>query len=43
MEIKEINIHAYIILGLLGWRRVFFRFKKRFLDDQSRRSLRGPW
>jgi hypothetical protein len=43
MEIKEINIHAYLILGLLSWRRDFFRFKKRFLDDQSRRSLRGPW
>jgi hypothetical protein len=43
MEIKEMNIHAYLIPGLLSWRRDFFRFKKKFLDDQSRRILRGPW
>jgi hypothetical protein len=42
LEIKEINIRAYLIPGNLSWRREFFRFKKRFLDDQSRRSLRGP-
>jgi hypothetical protein len=43
MEIKQINIHAYLISGHLSWRREFFRLKKGFLDDQSRRSLRGPW
>jgi hypothetical protein len=39
MEVKEINIHAYLIPGLLSWRREFFRLKKRFLDNQLRRSL----
>jgi hypothetical protein len=43
MEIKKINIHAYLISGLLSWRRKLFRLKKGFLDDHSRRSLRGPW
>jgi hypothetical protein len=43
MEITEMNIHAYLIPGFLSWRGDFFRFKERFLDDQSRRSLRGPW
>jgi hypothetical protein len=42
MEIKEINIHAYLVSGLLSWRREFFRFKEGFLDVQSRRSLRVP-
>jgi hypothetical protein len=31
MEIKEINIHAYLISGLLSWRREFSG------------SRRGPW
>jgi hypothetical protein len=43
MEITEINIHAYLIPDFLSWRREFFRLKKRFLDGQLRRSLRGPW
>jgi hypothetical protein len=42
MEIKEINIHAYLIPGLLSWRRKFFRLKKGFLGDQSRRSWWSP-
>jgi hypothetical protein len=42
MGIKEVNSYAYLIPGLLSWRREFFRLKKGFLDDQSRRSLRGP-
>jgi hypothetical protein len=43
MGMKEINIHAYLIPGLLSWRREFFRLKKGFLDGQLRRSLRVPW
>jgi hypothetical protein len=43
MEIKEKNIHAYLISGLLSWRREFFRLKKGFLDDQLRRSWWSPW
>jgi hypothetical protein len=43
MEIKETNIHAYLIPGFLSWRREFFRLKYGFQYDQSRRSLRGPW
>jgi hypothetical protein len=43
MEIKKINIHAYIISGLLSWRRMFFRLKEGFLDDQSRRRWIHPW
>jgi hypothetical protein len=43
MEIKEISIHAYLVSGLLSWRRKFFRLKEGFLDDQSKVSLRGPW
>jgi hypothetical protein len=43
MEIKEVNIHAYLISGLLSWRWEFFRLKEGSLDDQLRRSLRGPW
>jgi hypothetical protein len=43
MEIKGINIHAYLISDLLSWRRKFFSLKEGFLDDQSRRSLRVPW
>jgi hypothetical protein len=42
MGIKEINIHAYLLSGLLSWRREFFGLKG-FLDDQLRRSLRGLW
>jgi hypothetical protein len=43
MEITEMNAHAYLIPGLLNWRRDFFRLKRRFLDGRLRRSLRGPW
>jgi hypothetical protein len=43
MEMKEINIHAYLVSSLLSWRREFFRLKEGFLDDQSRRTLRSPW
>jgi hypothetical protein len=43
MEIKGANIYAYLIPGLLSWRKEIFRLKKGFLDGQSRRSLRGPW
>jgi hypothetical protein len=43
VEIKEINIHAYLISGLLSWRRKFFRLKEGLLDVQLRRSLRSPW
>jgi hypothetical protein len=32
MEIKKVNIYAYLIPGLLSWRREFFRLKKGFLD-----------
>jgi ribosome biogenesis protein Tsr3 len=42
MEIKEMNVHAYLISSFLSWRREFFRLNKRFLDVQLRRSLRGP-
>jgi hypothetical protein len=41
MEITEINAHAYLIRGLQNWRS--FKLKRRFLDGQLRRSLRGPW
>jgi hypothetical protein len=43
MEIKEINIQAYLISSLLSWRRKFFRLKEGLLDVQLRRSLRSPW
>jgi hypothetical protein len=43
MEIKEINIHAYLISGLLSWRREFFKLKKGLLDVKLGRSLRSPW
>jgi hypothetical protein len=43
MEIKWANVYTYLVPGLLGWRKEFFRLKKGFLDGQSRRSLRGPW
>jgi hypothetical protein len=43
MEIKEVNIYAYLIPGLQSWRREFFSLKKGFLDGQSRKSLRDPW
>jgi hypothetical protein len=32
MEMAEMNAHAYLIPGLLNWRRDFFRLKRRFLD-----------
>jgi hypothetical protein len=31
MEIKEINVYAYLIPGLQSWRREFFRLKKGLL------------
>jgi hypothetical protein len=43
MEIREMNAYVYLISSLLNWRRDFFRLKRRFLDGQLRRSLRGPW
>jgi hypothetical protein len=43
MRITELNVHAYLIPSLLNWRRDFFKLKRKFLDDQLRRSLRGPW
>jgi hypothetical protein len=43
MEIKEINVHAYIIPSFLSWGRKFFRLKERLLDVQLRRNLRSPW
>jgi hypothetical protein len=43
MEITETNIHAYLITSLMNWRRDFFRLRRRFLDSQLRRSLRGSW
>jgi hypothetical protein len=43
MRITELNVHAYLIPGHLNWRRDFFRLKRKFLDDQLRRGLRGPW
>jgi hypothetical protein len=42
MRITEMIAHAYLIRGLLNWRRDFFRLRRKFLDDQLRRSLRGP-
>jgi hypothetical protein len=42
-EITELNAHTYLIPGLLNWRRDFFRLKRKFLDDQLRRGLKGPW
>jgi hypothetical protein len=42
MEIKGINVHAYIIPGFLIWGRKFFRRKEGFLTVQMRRSLRSP-
>jgi hypothetical protein len=42
MRITELNAHAYHIPGFLNWRRDFFRLKRKFLDDQLRRGLRGP-
>jgi hypothetical protein len=43
MRMTELNAHAYLIPSLLNWRRDFFRLKRKFLDDQLRRGLRGPW
>jgi hypothetical protein len=42
MRITELNAHAYHIPGFLNWRSDFFRLKRKFLDDQLRRGLRGP-
>jgi hypothetical protein len=42
VKVIEINIHAHLIPDLLSWRKEFFRIKRRFLDNQLRRSLRGP-
>jgi hypothetical protein len=43
MRITKLNAHAYLIPGLLNWRRDFFKLKRKFVDDQLRRSLRSPW
>jgi hypothetical protein len=43
MEIQRMSIYAYLVPGLLGWRKEFFKLKKGFLDGQSRGSLRRPW
>jgi hypothetical protein len=43
MKMTKMNARAYLILDFLNWRRDFFRLKRKFLDDQLRRSLRGPW
>jgi hypothetical protein len=35
--------NTYLILGLLIWRKDFFRLKREFLGDQLRRSLWSSW
>jgi hypothetical protein len=42
VKVTKMNIHAHLIPDLLSWRKEFFRLKRSFLDDQLRRSLRGP-
>jgi hypothetical protein len=43
MKMTKMNAHAYLIPDFLNWRTDFFRLKRKFLDDQLRGSLRGPW
>jgi hypothetical protein len=41
MEIKEINIHAYLISSLLSWRREFFRAQEGVLGCSVEEKLEG--